>query len=274
LKLCNLEILTLPLPVQIREHYDSLALIYQTFWGDHIHHGLFIDPHDKPEAAQVRLLDHCAQRLNLRGRERILDVGCGHGGTLVHLARLLDCSGIGVTVSPKQARIARERAMHAGVGDRSTFFVDDVACFPFPPAEFDLVWAMESTEHFADKAKFLHDAYCTLQPAGQLLLAAWTGSMDRPRIREVARAFLCPELWTAEQYQATAQSTGMTITRRENLTENVVRTWEICQERVRTARTAVKLLPRAAREFINGIDIILDAYRSGDLSYTVLVARK
>lgn len=266
--------MTPSLPAQIREHYDSLAFIYQTFWGDHIHHGLFVDPHDKPEAAQVRLLDHCAQWLNLRGRERVLDAGCGHGGTLLHLARSLACSGIGLTISPKQARIARERAKHAGIADRTTFFVDDVTLFPFPAAEFDLVWAMESTEHFSDKAKFLRDAHHALRPSGQLLLAAWTGSMDRPAVREVARAFLCPELWTAEQYQTALQSAGMTVTRHEDLTAQVVRTWEICRDRARAACNIVPLLPRAAREFVDGIDIILDAYGSRVLTYTVLVARK
>ena len=34
------------------------------------------------------------------------------------------------------------------------------------------------------------------------------------------------------------------------------------------------MMPRPVRDFITGIDAILDAYRSGDLSYTVLVADK
>jgi tocopherol O-methyltransferase len=263
-----------PSPDQIRDHYDSLAFIYQTFWGDHIHHGLFITGDEKPEAAQVRMLDQCREWLNLRGGENVLDIGCGHGGTLLHLAHALNCSGTGLTISPKQARIARDRALHAGFGDRITFCVEDVATFAFPSEMFDVAWAMESTEHFANKQQFLHDAHDALKPSGQLLLAAWTGAMTSPRVREVARAFLCPELWTSQQYEIAIESADMRVTRCEDLTGQVVRTWEICYQRACTAAPIVKLLPRAARDFIAGIDIIFDAYRSGDLSYSVFVARK
>ena len=113
-----------------------------------------------------------------------------------------------------------------------------------------------------------------LRPCGQVLLAAWTGSMDRPRIREMARAFLCPEFWTAEQYRFAMESAGMSVRHCEDLTTKVVRTWEVCRERAQAAGPMVKLLPRAAREFVEGIEIILDAYRCGDLTYTVLTARR
>jgi tocopherol O-methyltransferase len=258
-------------PGQIREHYDSLAFIYRTFWGDHIHHGLFTDS-ESPELAQRKLLDHCISLLGLRGHEEVLDVGCGHGGTLVYLAEKLGCRGIGLTISPKQAQIAQDKARRAGFEDSLEFVVADADSFAFLPCRFDLAWAMESTEHFSDKASFLRNLRSTLRPSGKVLIAAWTGPMESPRVREVARAFLCPELWSTEQYRVAAASAGFEVNCIEDLTSSVVRTWEICRERARVARAAVMLLPRAAREFVQGIDVILDAYRSGDLRYTILVA--
>jgi len=218
------------------------------------------------------MLDYCVDLLGLSAGAHVLDVGCGHGGTLIHLARSLSCTGTGLTLSSKQARLAREHSAKAGLDRRVNFELANADQFEFPAAAFDLVWTMESSEHFADKSRYFTNVARTLRPGGQLLVAAWTGSMDRPRVREVGRAFLCPELWTAEQYQSAIEFAGMRVRHREDLTSKIVGTWEICQERARAASMAVKLLPRAAREFVEGIEIILDAYRSGDLTYTVIVA--
>ncbi len=259
---------------QVREHYDSLAFVYRAYWGDHIHHGLFERGDESAEEAQVKMLDHCLQLLDLRGGEAVLDAGCGHGGTLLHLARKLGCTGTGITISAKQARLARENASRAGLHDRLNFVVEDVHFYDFPVAAVDVAWTMESTEHFARKAEVFAKISRALRPQGQWLLAAWTGSMEKARVRQVAKEFLCPELWTAQQYRAALEAAGLRTTHQEDLTEKIVHTWEICQGHARLASPIVRLLPQAAREFVEGIDTILDAYQSGDLTYTVLVAQK
>lgn len=259
---------------EIRDHYDSLAFVYRTFWGDHIHHGLFLTGDESPADAQLQMLDHCVALLDLRGGEHVLDVGCGHGGTSVYLASRFSCQVQGLTLSDKQSRLALDNARTARVPHTTSFLVQDADLHEFPAEAFDVVWTMESSEHFANKPRYFANVSRTLRPEGQLLLAAWTGSMDRPRIRAVSRAFLCPELWTLEQYQSAIRAAGMQVKHCQDLTSKIIRTWEICQERASLARPIVTLLPRAAREFVEGIAIILDAYRSGELTYTVLTAEK
>ncbi|MGH9601756.1 MAG: SAM-dependent methyltransferase [Terriglobales bacterium] len=265
---------------QVREHYDSLAFIYRTFWGDHIHHGLFSEGNESPEEAQVRMVDYCFALADKGCAPRgfpcrnVLDVGCGHGGTAIRLAKFHGCEVLGVTLSEKQASLAREHARRAGVQDLVNIIVDNADTFQPAAQAFDLVWNMESSEHFFDKPSYFVKAAAALRPSGRQLVAAWTGSMSSERVRAVAKAFLCPELLGPRQYADLLVAAGLRLLAQEDLTARVVRTWEICQERARLAAPALPLLPAAVREFIAGIDVILDAYGSGDLTYTVMVAEK
>jgi tocopherol O-methyltransferase len=133
---------------------------------------------------------------------------------------------------------------------------------------------MESSEHFTNKPAYFTHVAKTLKPGGMLLLAAWTGDMRSERIRAVARDFLCPELLTAEQYAELIEVAGLKIRKQEDLSAKVERTWEICRERARKARPLVLALPARHRRFVDGIDLILEAYGSGELTYTVIAASK
>jgi len=260
----------------IREHYDSFAPIYRVFWGDHIHHGLFTRGNESPAEAQVALLEHCVRAINLKRGARVLDVGCGHGGTCIHLAKEYGCRATGITLSSRQAQIAREQASANGVAGKVDFEVGDADHYDFPAASYDVVWTMESSEHFADKPGYFRRATASLckNKDSKLLLAAWTGSMEDPSVRLVAEKFLCADLITADEYARHIEDAGLRIVSREDLTARVQRTWEICRQRARMATPMLRLLPESVKDFVRGIDVILEAYRSGELSYTVMAAEK
>jgi len=261
-------------PEEIQEHYDSLALIYRTFWGDHLHHGLFTGGSESSSVAQVKLLEHCLTLLDPRGRENVLDVGCGFGATLLYLVQRFDMRGIGVTISLNQAQVAKQKAAEAGVTEQLGFIVADADRFCFPVECFDVIWVMESSEHLFDKPSLFQNAQAALRPGGRLVLASWNGDMERSRVAAVARAFLCPELWTVNQYRSAIQIAGMKVRECQDLTDGVLPTWKICREKLRAADGAVKLLPHSVRQFLGGIELILHAYTSGDLEYNLLVAEK
>ena len=106
------------------------------------------------------------------------------------------------------------------------------------------------------------------------MVAAWTGSMKTPRVSAVAKAFLCPSLQTAEDYERQIEHAGLTIRSSNEITGLVVRTWEICLERTAKVRVFNRILPREIRTFVDGMTTILDAYRSRALTYSVIVAEK
>lgn len=259
---------------EIREHYDSLAFVYRTYWGDHIHHGFFETGEESAPDAQLKMLQHCLSLLPQRQWQNVFDVGCGHGGTSTYLAQRFGCHVTGLTLSEKQQKLATENAAKGGVGERARFVVGNADFYDFPEAACDLVWTMESSEHFADKSRYFPKVARMLQPGGCFMLAAWTGSMENPLVQQIAREFLCPEFWTPEQYRAAIEGAGLKVLEQQDITAHVIRTWEICRDHAKLAGPAVMLLPKAAREFIAGIDTILEGYRTRQFTYTLMAAQK
>ncbi|NDC64287.1 MAG: methyltransferase domain-containing protein [Planctomycetia bacterium] len=117
----------------IRGHYDLATPFYRLLWGPHIHHGLWSAedaarrvPLVGPRAAQEHLTATTAGLAGLRAGERVLDVGCGMGGSSILLARKPGCLVTGVTISGVQRPWAQASAAVAGVRRSVAFRCADV----------------------------------------------------------------------------------------------------------------------------------------------------
>lgn len=264
---------TRPLSIQdIRDHYDQFAWAYRRYWGDHIHHGLFRTGLEDPQQAQEQMLRHCAARVGLQPGMHVVDVGCGHGGTANFLAREYSCRVLGLTISPTQLELAR--TLCGGTDGTTKFELADAETYEFRAGRFDVVWNMESSDHFFDKAAYFRKVAMGLKPGSKLMVAAWTGSMQDQLIDNIARVFLFPELWTMAEYVQQIESAGMKVVSCEQLASDVARTWDLAAEQISESRWLLSILPDQFREFVDGIELMREGYRSGQLTYSVIVATR
>lgn len=104
----------------IRYHYDVGNAFYQ-LWLDQrmVYSCAYFRTGDETlDEAQRAKLDHICRKLRLAPGERLLDVGCGWGGLVIHAAQRYGVSAIGITLSTKQHDLARERVAALGLADR------------------------------------------------------------------------------------------------------------------------------------------------------------
>jgi tocopherol O-methyltransferase len=271
-----------PSPIgAIARHYDSLALLYRTFWGEHIHHGLWLADDESPHIAQEHLVERLAERARVLRGERVLDVGCGYGASARRLSNRFACRVTGVTISTAQARLARRYNLRHGRASSIDIVRADAAAPPIHDASFDLVWVVECIEHLRDKRRFVEETARILRPGGRFALCTWLRGYGMPAddvlVQEVCEAFLCPSLASADEYHLWCEEADLVVRCSEDLTSQVRKTWDVLSERVDRPWLALlkrMLLDPAARRFVDGFPTIAKAYDSGAMSYGLLVAAK
>ncbi len=106
--------------------------------------------------------------------ERVIDVGCGCGGTLLELAARVGPSGhvTGLDVSEPMAARARERIAAKGLGN-ATVQVSDAANHDFAAADTDLLFSRFGVMFFADPTGAFANLRRAMRPSGRLLFACW-----------------------------------------------------------------------------------------------------
>jgi len=130
----------------VAHHYDVGNELYRLFLDDDMQYSCayFTDPSNSLEQAQADKKAHIAAKLDLKPGQRVLDIGCGWGGTALYLNRVADVDVLGVTLSEEQLKVARERAEEAGVADRVKFELIDYRSLT---GKFDRIVSIGMFEH-------------------------------------------------------------------------------------------------------------------------------
>lgn len=265
----------------VRSHYDELDPAYRTIWGEHVHHGLWETGDETDEEATDALVQRIAERLGLSPGQKLCDVGCGYGASARYLADRHGVDVIGLTLSPVQAAHAARVGTARG---RVTCRVGDWLANDLPTAHFDHAYAIESSEHMADKDRFFAEAHRVLRPGGRLAVCAWLAGDDvglvgsRLLLRPICEEGRLPSMGTRAEYDAMAADAGLGLLTFEDLSARVRKTWTICARRVASnlvedARFRHFALGRqtANRDFLFSLPRLVVALRTGAMRYGLFV---
>ena len=127
---------------------------------------------------------------------RVLDVGCGTGGTTLAIQRVLGARGrcVGVDISEPMIAGARARAEREGIA--AQFILADAQVHAFEPASFDMIVSRFGVMFFDDPV----GAFANLRRASKedaaLCVIAWRGAAENPFMTTAERAAapLLPEI--------------------------------------------------------------------------------
>ena len=249
---------------QIQQFYDASSGLWEQIWGEHMHHGYYGVAGDQPKErrqAQIDLIEELLSWADAqlgaarpdRKIDRILDVGCGIGGSSLYLAEKFNASVTGITLSPVQATRAIARAAEKGLSDRATFEVADALQMPFPDESFDLVWSLESGEHMPDKRKFLQECYRVLKPGGMFIFATWCHrpiaplappltAEEQAHLAKIYRVYCLPYVISLPEYETIAQESGFQQIRSADWSPAVAPFWNIVIDSALTPMAVVGLL--------------------------------
>jgi SAM-dependent methyltransferase len=110
--------------------------------------------------------------------DRVLDIGCGTGATVLDAAWAVGSSGrvVGVDVSAPLLDHARHRLAPFGLDERVTLIRADAQTHPFIPARADAVVSRFGLMLFADPDAAFANVARALRPNGRFAFVTWQGA--------------------------------------------------------------------------------------------------
>ena len=269
--------------------YDASTGLWEDMWGDHLHHGYYRagSPPKSNRQAQDEMIEETLQWAGVTQVKKMVDVGCGLGGSSRHLSHKYGCSAEGITLSPFQAQRGNEISKEQGLGDRVHIQVADALNQPFDSDSFDLVWSLESGEHMPDKPKFVGELARVCAPGGRVIVVTWchreleAGETElRPDekdlLQRICDAYYLPAWCSAGDYKVLFEKNGLGDVRTVDWSNEVAPFWgEVIKSAV-SVRGVVGLL-RSGWTTIKGalvMPLMAQGFKMGLIKFALITGVK
>ena len=267
---------------EIGEFWNKTSKAFQTIWGPHIHHGYYENSRETPVEAQEKLIEKLLDLVEIHPKDKILDAGCGMGGSSLYLAKKFDVDVSGVTLSQKQVEIATALANKDGIRNVSFKVEDALSLASFSDNSFDIVWSLESCEQFFNKQVFFQQAFRVLKPGGRLMLATWCSDADEysgpqaRRYKKLCLSMQLPYMPTIDRYARLLQQTGFMVDQKLDWSSKVKETWAMGLANMRkySYLEIFRMSGWRGLLFMKPVKLMEEAFNQDKVKYGVFLAHK
>ncbi len=215
----------------------------QKVFGRHVHWGYWANPNEADGTvedfaiAAENLCQRVYQTAGVTEGERLLDAGCGFGGTIASLnEQFQNLDMIGLNIDPRQLDRARQQV--TPLANNKIIFVEGDACqLPFDNNSLDVVLAVECIFHFPSRELFFQEVKRVLRPGGRLGICDFVSTPIFKALQQFIAKFTNPMLAstfgradscvTLADYRALAQKTGFQLGTHEDITRQTLPTYPV-----------------------------------------------
>lgn len=231
----------------VRYHYNVSNEFFRLFLDRNLVYSCayFQSPEESLDQAQENKLDHICRKLRLKPGDRLLDLGCGWGGLILHAARYYGARALGITLSEPQAELAAERIREAGLQELCRVEVRDYRALEWE-GQFDKLVSVGMVEHVGEGMlpEYFRQAWRLLRPGGTFLNHGIARSaLVRQKTSGFVNAYVFPdgELCPISTTLREAEAAGFEVRDVESLREHyamTLRRWgRRLEEQAERART-------------------------------------
>lgn len=207
------------------------------------HMGMHDDRHRTHEASLDNTNRFLADRAGIAGGMRVLDAGCGIGGSAIWLARERGAIVDGISLEPGGVRLASRFAEERGVGALTTFQVMDFMATTFAPGTFDVVWNMESLCYAHDVGAYLAHVRGLLKEGGRFacvdVFRGDAGPADHHRA--LSEGCVLPSLGSRAECAEAVRRAGFEAVEDEDLTPRILESARILRDKAQLGLLLLEL---------------------------------